>query len=82
MKLPRDLNGEDLAKLLVQFGYSKVRQTGSHMRLSTSLKGEHHITIPKHKILSVGILSAILSDVAEHLKMTKNELIQIITEEK
>ncbi len=47
MKLPRDLNGEELAKLLEKFGYRVVRQTGSHMRL---VKGEHRITIPKHRL--------------------------------
>jgi hypothetical protein len=30
-------------------------------------RGEHHITIPKHKPLRVGTLSAILKEVAEHL---------------
>jgi predicted RNA binding protein YcfA (HicA-like mRNA interferase family) len=35
MKLPRDLNGVELAKLLSNYGYSITRQTGSHNRLST-----------------------------------------------
>ena len=47
MKLPRDLGGEELAALLLRYGYHVTRQTGSHMRLTSSLKGkEHHITIP------------------------------------
>ncbi len=29
MKLPRDIGGEDLIKLLTKFGYKVVRQTGS-----------------------------------------------------
>ncbi len=33
MKLPRDLGGEELAKLLKKYGYEVTRQTGSHMRL-------------------------------------------------
>ena len=45
MKLPRDINGEKLAELLKRYGYETTRQTGSHMRLTTKLKGEHHITI-------------------------------------
>ena len=48
MKLPRDIKGEELAELIKRYGYRATRQTGSHMRLTTELKGEHHITIPRH----------------------------------
>lgn len=78
MKLPRDLSGEELAKRLQKFGYKVSRQTGNHLRLSTTLKGEHHITIPKHRVLRVGTLSGILSDVADHMGMTKGDLIKTI----
>jgi len=61
MKLPRDLSGEELAKLLRKYGYEISRQTGSHMRLTTRLKGEHHITIPKHKYLKPGTLNSMNS---------------------
>jgi len=74
MKLPRDISGEELAKLLEKYGYRVTRQTGSHMRLSTTLQGGHHLTIPAHKHLKVGTLSGILSDVATHLKMDKSNL--------
>ncbi|RLI80888.1 hypothetical protein DRP04_07310 [Archaeoglobales archaeon] len=76
MKLPRDLSGEELAKLLRKYGYEVTRQTGSHMRLATHLKGEHHITIPKHKALKSGTLNSILRDIAEHLGIDKRELIE------
>ena len=66
MKLPRDLGGEELSLLLVRYGYSVTRQVGSHIRLTTNIKGtENHITIPKHKPLKVGTLSNILKSVAE-----------------
>ena len=48
MKLPRDLSGAELAKLLRTAGYEITRQTGSHLRLTTEQRGEHHITIPNH----------------------------------
>ena len=51
MKLPREISGEELAKLLKKYGYEITRQTGSHIRLTTTAKGEHHITIPAHKYL-------------------------------
>jgi predicted RNA binding protein YcfA (HicA-like mRNA interferase family) len=74
VRLPRDLSGEELADLLEHYGYEITRQTGSHMRLTTTEGGEHHITIPHHKSLRVGTLSAILRDVAEHLGMSRQEL--------
>jgi len=74
MKLPRDLSGAALAQRLSLFGYTITRQTGSHLRLTTSHQGEHHITIPKHDSLRVGTLAAILSDVANHLKLSKDDL--------
>lgn len=75
MKLPRDLSGEDLAKALTRFEYLVDRQTGSHIRLTTQLNGEHHITVPAHDPLKVGTLSAILRDVAEHFDLTRDELL-------
>ena len=60
MKLPRDLSGEALAKMLKILGYQPTRQTGSHIRLTTYQKGEHHVTIPNHHSLRVGTLSNIL----------------------
>ena len=37
MRLPRDVSGTDLAKVLQAYGYRVTRQTGSHMRLTTGL---------------------------------------------
>lgn len=36
-KIPRDLSGKELAKLLSRFNYEITRQTGSHIRLTTNL---------------------------------------------
>ena len=76
MRLPRDLSGNDLANALGQLGYVVTRQTGSHIRLTTSKSGEHHITIPRHDALRVGTMAAILSDVGEHLGMSREELVE------
>jgi len=78
MRLPRDLDGDALVKALRICGYELTRQTGSHMRLTTSAKGEHHVTVPKHNSLRVGTLSGILADVAAHLGMTREELAERI----
>ena len=74
MRLPREISGQELAKRLEKRGYAITRQTGSHLRLTTILHGEHHITIPSHKCLKLGTLSGILSDVAVHFKMDKSDL--------
>jgi predicted RNA binding protein YcfA (HicA-like mRNA interferase family) len=76
MKLPRDLSGADLAKALTQIGYRITRQTGSHLRLTTDHPSQHHVTIPAHDPLKVGTLSGILGDVAAHLKLDRDELLQ------
>lgn len=73
MKLPREVSGDNLAKLLKKYGYEISRQSGSYMRLTTRLKGEHHITIPAHKCFKIGTLSSILSDIAVYLKMDKGD---------
>lgn len=75
MKLPRDVSGAQLAKALAQIGYSATRQTGSHLRLTIASPSEHHVTIPLHDPLRVGTLAAILSDVADHQEMSRDDLL-------
>jgi predicted RNA binding protein YcfA (HicA-like mRNA interferase family) len=72
--LPRDISGDDLARRLGRIGYSITRQTGSHMRLTITAAGQHHITIPRHHALRLGTLAGILDDVAAHMKTTREEL--------
>jgi len=80
MRLPRDLSGIELAKKLEHYGYRITRQTGSHMRLTTQMNGEHNITIPQHKELRVGTLKAILLDAADHLGIDQQELMRVLFE--
>jgi len=76
MKLPRDITGNDLAKLLRKLGYNVTRQTGSHIRLSATECGEHHLTIPAHNPLKIGTLAAILSDIESRHKLTREKLLE------
>lgn len=78
MKLPRDISGSDLIKALSSLGYEVTRQTGSHIRLTTTEGGEHHVTIPQHDPLRVGTLAGILNDVAAHLGLSRDELMRKI----
>jgi len=75
MRLPRDISGEGSAKHLKSFGYEITRQTGSHMRLTTTQQGEHHITIPNHDPLRIGTLAGIVADVAQHFDLNRDELL-------
>jgi predicted RNA binding protein YcfA (HicA-like mRNA interferase family) len=76
MKLPRDVSGADLGKRLGRLGYEVTRQTGSHVRLSISEPKQHHVTIPNHDPLKLGTLAGILNDVAGHLEISRDELVQ------
>ncbi len=74
MKLPRDVSGDDLAKALKALGYHVTRQSGSHLRLTTTEGGDHHVTIPRHDPVRIGTLAAIPDDVAEHFEISRDEL--------
>lgn len=75
-KIPRDVSCKPLVKLLKKYGYEIVRQTASHVRLSSNLKGStHHITIPYHSSIKIGSLNKILKEIAEYLKTDKESLV-------
>jgi len=76
MKLPRDFNADQFVKLLAKTGYVPSRQSGSHIRLTTNIKGQHHVTVPNHDPIKIGILNSILKDIAEHFQITKEELLK------
>jgi len=72
----RNVSGQDLIKVLMKYGYEVIRQKGSHIRLShITTQGTHHITIPNHDPLRLGTFNAIISDVADHLQISKDEII-------
>ena len=76
MRIPRDMSAEDLISLLRRFEYKSTRQTGSHIRLTTAMNGEHHITIPRHTPLKVGTLSSILKEIASYLETDSQHIIE------
>lgn len=77
-KIPRDISGRELAKLLdKKYEYKFTRETGSHIRLISSFKGaEHKIAIPDHQAIKIGTLNNILNEIANYLKITKEKLIE------
>lgn len=80
MRIPRDLSGTDLVRRLSRLDYAVTRQTGSHLRLTSQCRGEHHISIPNHDPLRIGTLAAILDSVAAHHAMTRDELLKRLLE--
>lgn len=79
MKTPRDVDATQLLKLLNRnYGYEFVRQTGSHIRLKTSNGGEHHVTIPNHSPLRVRTLNQIISEIAVHFKVSKEDVMNTL----
>lgn len=75
-KVPRDVSGKALIRVLSKYGYEVARQTGSHIRLSIVLKdGVKNITIPNHDPIKLGTLMAIINDVSEQLKINKEDII-------
>ncbi|HEX9746474.1 MAG TPA: type II toxin-antitoxin system HicA family toxin [bacterium] len=63
--------------MLEGYGYRYVRTVGSHVRMLYEGPPEHRVSIPLHASLRTGTLNAILTKVANHLKITKSKLIQI-----
>jgi predicted RNA binding protein YcfA (HicA-like mRNA interferase family) len=77
MKIPRDLSGTELIKLLCKhYGYSRVNQEGSHVILETSTPRKHRISIPDHSPLRIGTLNAILNAVAKAQGLEKESILQ------
>lgn len=76
-KVPRDISAQELVKILRKYGYIVIRQSGSHIRLTTEIKrSPHSITIPNHNPIKIGTLNNILKDIADYLEIDKNKLIE------
>jgi len=75
MKLPRNVSGARLQAALRRLGYERVRQRGSHVRMTTQVNGEHHEVIPLHNPIRVKTMSSILKSIARHHEMSVEELL-------
>ena len=75
-KIPRDVSGKQLIRVLSKYGYEVIRQSGSHIRMSISNKdGIHNTTIPNPDSLRLGTLMSIINDVSDYLGIDKQEII-------
>lgn len=78
MRLPSDISAPELIKLFQKFGYHITRQKDSHIRLTTVLQGENHITIPNHNPIRLATLSSKIGDIAFHFKTIKESIANTI----
>jgi len=80
VKLPRELYGRDLVRVLcAQWGYRQVNQAGSHIVLQTENPQHHRLSIPDHKPLRIGTLNAILRQVAAAKGVAREEILATLS---
>jgi predicted RNA binding protein YcfA (HicA-like mRNA interferase family) len=60
-KLPTDLSGQELVRILVKIGFAVQRQRGSHIILRRESPFAR-VSVPDHKTLRVGTLRTILRE--------------------
>lgn len=78
MKTPCDVSGKDLVKTLKAYNYEVTGQNGSHIKVTTEQNGQHHVAIPNHNPIKIGTLNGILSEVAKHFGITKEEVVRVL----
>ena len=80
MKLPRDLSGNEVAKLLARhYGYRVTRTKGSHMMLTLTVDSNRHtVTVPRHRNVHIGTLDAIIANIAAFLDLSKREVFETL----
>ena len=77
MKLPRNISGDQLADHLSRhWEYVRITQVGSHIMLRTETPSRSKQVIPAHTPMRIGTFSKILSQVAEHKHVSREEILR------
>jgi predicted RNA binding protein YcfA (HicA-like mRNA interferase family) len=77
MKLPRNLSGERLVRVLCRhYGYRQIHQEGSHIILQAESPTHHRLAVPNHDPLRLCMLNAILRAVAQAQQIEKEEILR------
>jgi|GEM_PF-396198 len=63
-KMPRDLSGSQVRRILEHNGFRIARQRGSHIAMERNTEGQprNPVTVPNHDPVNVGTLSKIARD--------------------
>ena len=76
MKVPRDLNGGEVVKVLRRhWNYRQVNQEGSHIVLETDVPTHHRLAVPNHSPIRVGTLNSIIRAVAAHKNVDRQAVL-------
>ena len=79
MKIPRDLSGAQLVKVLCRdWGYRVMHQEGSHIILQTDKPAHHRISVPNHNPIRVGTLNSIVRVVVAHKGVERQQLLEAL----
>ena len=77
MKLPHSVSGDRLADHLCRrWDYVRVTQVGSHIMPRTETPSHSRQVIPAHNPIKIGTLSKILSQVAVHKQVLREEILR------
>jgi predicted RNA binding protein YcfA (HicA-like mRNA interferase family) len=76
VKIPRDLAGREIVKVLCKhWDYRVVHQEGSHIILQTGTPSHQRIPVPDHNPVRIGTLNSILRLVATHKGVDKQAVL-------
>ena len=79
MKVPRDLSGAQLVKVLCRdWGYRVIHQEGSHIILQTDTPSHQRLSVPNHNPLRVGTLNGIVRVVSVHKGVERQQLLDTL----
>ncbi len=73
-KLPANVSGKEVVKLILRLEYETDHQTGSHMVLRQIETPHRRITIPNHNEIAKGTLRAII----RQLGLTRDEFLYLL----
>jgi len=77
MKIPRDLSGAQLVKILCRdWNYRLVHQEGSHIILETDTPSHQRISVPNHNPIRVGTLNSIVRAISLHKRIDRQQLLE------
>jgi len=71
MKIPRDVSGVEVARVLKRRGFAAIRQTGSHLIMR---KEDRTVVVPQHKPLKPGTLKGVIEQAGLTLEVFIREL--------
>ena len=71
MKIPRDVSGVEVARVLKRRGSAAIRQAGSHLIMR---KEDRTVVVPQHKPLKPGTLKGVIEQAGLTLEVFIREL--------